>query len=357
MASIIRKPLKSGGCSWQAFVTMKGFPRVVATFATESEAVEFGKAQEAEFARLRKTNAPSLPFKATPPKGNLLKDRVADLVSSFIISGRSTSKNRRNNKAVILLVGSARVCDIDEYWIEDYIAKARATKSQQDKPYAFRTIRDQLLLIKKSIRARARELRTPRPPFPFSTLMFPRGWDAPRKRRLKPEEQKALFGAFLKIEGVRRDHWWLMTHLALLTGARLQEIALAEWSDFEIEHCRWTVPAHRCKTRKERVIPLGRRARFILRLLLKRKTPESSRVFHAMGTPGACSQQFRKLAQAAGVVGFRFHDLRCEAISRMYLQQDGLTEREIMVIVGHSSLEQTRAYVEMNATEVASRMR
>ncbi|MEX3555903.1 MAG: site-specific integrase, partial [Burkholderia gladioli] len=194
-------------------------------------------------------------------------------------------------------------------------------------------------------------------PFPFRKSMFPKGWDAPRKRRLKPKEQRALFGEFRKITGVRRDHWWLMAHLALLTGARLQELALAEWSDFELEECRWTVPAYRCKTREERVIPLGGRARLIMRLLHNRRDPNSPRVFHTMGTPGACSQQFRKLARAAGVIGFRFHDLRHEAVSRMYLRQGKLDEREIMVIVGHSSITQTRAYVALNTAEVASRMR
>lgn len=356
MASIIRKPLKDGGCSWQVFVTVKGFPRITATFPTKEEAEKFGEAQEADFKSQRMLDGPSLPIKASPPKGNLLKDRIADLIGSFVASARSSARERRNHKAALRLVGNSRVCDIDEYWIEDYIANARATKSNRDKPYAYDTIRKQLFLIDKSIRARARDLRVSRPWFPFRKSMFPKGWDAPRKRRLKPKEQRALFGAFLTFEGARRDHWWFMARLALLTGARLQEVALAEWSDFELEECKWTVPAHRCKTRQARIIPLGGRARLIMRLLHKRRDPNNPRVFHTMGTPGACSQQFSKIAQASGVVGFRFHDLRHEAVSRMYLQGK-LNEREIMVIVGHSSIEQTRAYVEVNTAEVASRMR
>ncbi|WP_133647518.1 site-specific integrase [Paraburkholderia flava] len=356
MASIIKKPLKDGGCSWQVFVTMTGFPRITATFPTKEEAEKFGQAQEADFKSQRKLDSPSRPIKASPPKGNLLKDRIADLIGSFVVSGGASARERRNHKVVMRLVGNSRVCDIDEYWIEDYIANARATKSNRDEPYAYDTIRKQIFLIKKSIRVRARDLRVPRPPFPFRNSMFPKGWDAPRKRRLKPKEQRALFGAFRKFDGARRDHWWLMARLALLTGARLQEVALAEWADFELEECQWTVPAHRCKTRQDRVIPLGSRARLIMRLLHNRRDPDSARVFHTMGTPSACSQQFRKIARASGVVGFRFHDFRHEAVSRMYLQGK-LTEHEIMVIVGHSSIEQTRAYVELHTKEVASRMR
>lgn len=356
MASIIKKPLKDGGCSWQVFVTMTGFPRITATFPTKEEAEKFGQAQEADFKSQRKLRGPSGRIKASPAKGNLLKDRIADLIGSFVASDRAAAQDRQSHKAVIRLVGNNRVCDIDEYWIEDYIANARATQSSHDKPFAYESIRKQLILIKKSIRARARDLRAPRPPFPFRKSMFPKGWDAPRKRRLKPKEQRALFGAFRKFKGARRDHWWLMSRLALLTGARLQELALAEWSDFDLEECQWTVPAHRCKTRQDRVIPLGSRARLIMRLLHNRRDPNSARVFHTLGTPAACSQQFRKIAQASGVVGFRFHDFRHEAVSRMYLQGN-LTQHEIMVIVGHSSIEQTRAYVKVNTKEVASRMR
>ncbi|WP_186236135.1 site-specific integrase [Burkholderia gladioli] len=356
MASIIKKPLKEGGCSWQVFVTMTGFPRITATFPTKEEAEKFGQAQEADFKSQRKLHGPSRSIKASPSKGNLLKDRIADLIGSFLVSGRASAQERRNHKVVMRLVENGLVCDIDEYWIEDYIAKARAAKSNRDAPYAYHSICKQLFLIKKSIHARARNLRIPRPPFPFRKSMFPKGWDAPRKRRLKPNEQRALFGAFRKLKGARRDHWWLMSRLALLTGARLQEVALTEWGDFELEHCQWKVPAHRCKTGQDRVIPLGSRARLIMRLLHNRRDPDSPRVFHSMGTPGACSQQFRKIARASGVVGFRFHDFRHEAVSRMYLQGK-LTQHEIMVIVGHSSIEQTRAYVEMNTTEVASRMR
>ncbi|WP_321865392.1 site-specific integrase [Paraburkholderia tropica] len=357
MASIIKKPLKDGTCSWQVFVTMKGFPRISATFATEDEAKRFGQTQEGEFKRLRTLNGPSLPTKASPPKDNLLKERIADLIEAFVASERATGRDRRNNKAPIRFVGNARVCDIDEYWIEDYIANARATKSSHDKPYAFGTIRDQLHLIKKAIRARARQLRAPRPPFPFRDSMLPKGWDDPRERRLEPNEQRALFGRLRQLENPRRDHWWLMVRLALLTGARLQEVALAEWSDFNIEERAWTIPAHRCKTRRTRVIPLGRRALNVLRLLRARKDPNRPRVFHTMGTPAACSQEFRKLRESAGVDDFRFHDLRHEAISQMYLHQHDLSEREIMVIAGHSAIEQTRRYVALRPKDVAVRMR
>lgn len=356
MASIIKKPLKDGGVSWQVFVTMKGFPRITATFPTETEAKTFGEAQEEEFKRQRKLNGPVLPIKA-PPKGNLFKDRIADLVAAFVASDKATSANKRNHKAAIRLVGSARVGDIDEYWIEDYIAAARATQSQLDRPYAYATIQAQVLLIKKAIRMRARELRVPRPPFPFKNSMLPKGWNAPRKRRLAPKEQRALFGRLRQIPGLRGEHWWLMARMAMLTGARLQEVALAEWSDFDLDEREWIIPAHRCKTGVERVVPLGGRAHHVMRLLAARKSDDSPRVFHTMGTPSACSQEFRKLRESTDVVDFRFHDFRHEAISRMYLHDHDLEEREIMVIAGHSSMEQTRNYVALRAKEVASRMR
>lgn len=357
MASIIKKPLKNGACSWQVFVTMKGHTRITATFATQSEAEAFGKAQEAEFKKQGAANRPSVAAKASPPKGNLLKERLADLIEAFSSSSRANARDRHNKKAPIRLVGSARVCDVDEYWIEDYIEKAAASESTHGRPFAWSTIRCQVLMIKKAIRLRARELRVPRPPFPFRNGMLPKGWDAPRQVRLAPDARRALFGVLRRIETPRRDHWRLLVLLALFTGARLQEAVLAEWSDFDLAERAWVIPAHRCKTRRGRVIPLGDRAFRVVRMLEARKDMKLARVFHTLGSPGACSQQFRLLRLAAGVEGFRFHDLRHEAISQMYLHQPDLDEREIMVIAGHSSIEQTRNYVALRPRDVAARMR
>ncbi|WP_194290210.1 site-specific integrase [Burkholderia glumae] len=371
MASIIKKPLKSGAVSWQVFVSVKGFPRISATFETRETAEEFGREQEAELKR-RTLAAKPPALVRRPMAGDLLKQSLADLLAKHLVNGPCSPRYKHNVKPVVGLVGNARVGDLDEHWVRDYIAKAATTNSAHGKPFAGSTIRDHFMIMREAVRLEAMALRVERPRIPFHKSMLPKGWRVRRKRRLLRQEEKALMRALGQLRGPRNRHWRLMVRLALATGARLQELVRAEWRhvvcDFgqeanwenpRLEGPRfcWTIPANHCKTRQERPVPLGRRARRVVRCLQLLADPQSERVFHTMGSPPSCSQQFAKICARAGVKDFHFHDLRHEAISRMYIYERHLDERHISVIVGHTSREQTFEYVAMRADDFAMRMR
>ncbi len=55
--------------------------------------------------------------------------------------------------------------------------------------------------------------------------------------------------------------------LTILTAARTSEVALAEWSEFDLTGKLWTVPARRSKTRKPHTVPLSDAALDLLRSL------------------------------------------------------------------------------------------
>lgn len=148
-----------------------------------------------------------------------------------------------------------------------------------------------------------------------------------------------------------------MARLAIATGARLQELLLAKWSDIDEPKMSWFIPAQNVKTRLERTVPLGGRARRLVKQLRLIQDPSSDLLFPCMGKPGACSQQSRAICKRAAITNFRFHDLRHEAISRLYIYDRELEERHISVIVGQSCLAQTRDYVALRADELAKRMR
>ncbi len=55
--------------------------------------------------------------------------------------------------------------------------------------------------------------------------------------------------------------------LTIITAARTSETIEAEWSEFDLNAKKWTVPAERMKGEKEHYVPLSRRAVAILELL------------------------------------------------------------------------------------------
>lgn len=65
---------------------------------------------------------------------------------------------------------------------------------------------------------------------------------------------------------------------------------------------------------------------------------------------------FRRYADRAGLVDYRFHDLRHEAISRMVLYKRKLSVFEIMAIVGHSSTKMLMRYANLRGEELVDRM-
>ncbi|WP_277188652.1 site-specific integrase [Caballeronia sp. BR00000012568055] len=357
MASILRKPLKDGTTSWQAFVYVQGFPRISKTFDSRARAEEFAQAQELVL-KQKKYATPTPITPETRTIDDLLKCSLGDLLAKHFLSERKCkSRHKRNARSVIALVGNANVADVSEYWVERFIEKVSATASQQGSSYAYSTIKDQLVMIRLAIGLEAKEIDVPRLKFPFSNAMLPQGWRVKRKRRLEKSEERALFGALRTLQGPRRHQWRLMVRLAIATGARLQELLRAEWSDINEPNMSWFIPARNVKTRQDRTVPLGARARRLIKQLRLIKDPSSDLVFPGMGTSGACSQQFRGICKRAAITNFRFHDLRHEAISRLYIYDRELEERHISVIVGHSCLDQTRDYVALRADEFALRMR
>jgi len=158
------------------------------------------------------------------------------------------------------------------------------------------------------------------------------------------------------VEGTRGSHLVLLMRLALETGARLQELVLSEWNEFEIGRRLWLLPALRTKSRKARPIPLSRMALGIMDELGALRAPGSRRVFHTLGAPNSISHAFADCAKLAGVKDFRFHDLRHEACSRMVIYKQKLSIYEIMQIVGHADMATFNRYAHLRGDEMADRM-
>ena len=154
-----------------------------------------------------------------------------------------------------------------------------------------------------------------------------------RRRRLLPEEEQALMAACDKS---RAAYLTTLVVLALETAARFGEIVNMRWENIDFN--RRTALLVDTKNGDDRLIPLSERARKAVLALPK---TADGRIFTA--AYGSIKTAFRvalKTAQknSGGKLlhDFRFHDIRHEAVSRLFEQ--GLNAFEVGLISGHKTM-------------------
>lgn len=161
-----------------------------------------------------------------------------------------------------------------------------------------------------------------------------------RERRLEPGEEVAMIANL-------NDRYATVMCWALETAMRREEIERLLWEDINLRLRRAIV--RKGKNGKRRTIPLSRIALQILELLPHR----SGSVFGV--SADNITQEWARARARAGIVNLRFHDLRHEAISRLFENTD-LDLMEIRVISGHESLSMLARYTHLRAANLADRL-
>jgi integrase len=354
MAHIQERPKKRGLSSWQIQIRRPDHPTIIKTFPTKYEAEKFGEAMEAEFA-----NCP----KVRPPQtdefilAKLKDEKLVDVIASFMKSDAVKQRHRNLAPTVVGNIGNVKVGEIRRSWVKAYIARMKTKDSRFGRPYCMETIIAHLQLINMIVRWRADDLDISHPGIPFSTKQLNEPWKNKRERRLEKGEEALLMKRLRRIEHKNKYQWRLLVRLAMETGARMQEMVKSDWKEFDLDLGMWTIPAHKTKTKTSRLVPLSKKAVRIMRLLWLMAAPNDTRPFHLLGIKSNCiSTCFHRYAKQAGLVNFRFHDLRHEAISRMAVYKRKYTLFELMKIVGHTRTEMFSRYANLRGDELAGRM-
>jgi integrase len=162
-----------------------------------------------------------------------------------------------------------------------------------------------------------------------------------RERYLTPAEIERLSTALAEDEDTQAAD---IIRLLLLTGARKGEVLSMRWADLDLDRGVWVKPAASTKQKKLHRVPLSTGAIDLLRSI----EADGEWVF-----PGRIDGQHRaeikyawdRVRKAAGLPGFRIHDLRHTYAS--VLASAGLSLPVIGALLGHTQAQTTARYAHL----------
>jgi len=146
----------------------------------------------------------------------------------------------------------------------------------------------------------------------------------------------------------RRNAWLEpVVKLALETAMRRGELLSLRWSNVDLK--RRTALLETTKNGERRIVPLSSSAVDILNNLPRHIGGE---VFPVSAC--ALAAMFDRAVTRAGLLDFRFHDLRHTAITDLAKKLPNLVE--LSAVSGHKSLKMLQRYYHPNAEELAQKL-
>ena len=126
---------------------------------------------------------------------------------------------------------------------------------------------------------------------------------------------------------------------------RRSEIAELRWEHMNIKACTVRLPL--TKNGEARTVPLSSAARDVLRALPRRL---DGSVFGLRAK--TITEAFEWAVQKAGIEDLTFHDLRHEAVSRLF--ERGLNPMQVAAISGHKTLQMLKRYTHLRAEDLVA---
>jgi integrase len=140
--------------------------------------------------------------------------------------------------------------------------------------------------------------------------------------------------------------------IAVESGMRQGEIHRLRWSD--VDEQRGVIHLYRKDKKAEggrskQKIPLLKGVREVL-LRARNESEQGDNLFKVQRA-ASISDRFARLTAKVGIDDLRFHDLRHEAISRMF--ERGMKVEQVRVVSGHRSLDQLSRYINLRPEDLA----
>jgi len=188
---------------------------------------------------------------------------------------------------------------------------------------------------------------------PLSNVSRPKVNDQ-RDRRFQPEEEAALIEAATQYEQ-RQDAMPIVFMIRFLveTSMRRAELVNMQWQHVNLTRRTLRIPVSKTDTEREkgRTIPLSSKA---VAVLIELGPHEAGPVWGNI-KPDSVTRAFSRICARAGLKNLRLHDLRHEAISRIYEQTD-LDALEVSRVSGHKSISMLSRYTHLRPDDLADRL-
>ena len=354
----------------------------------KAEAFTFAQACLAfflEYRPRRKDNAPKKQPDGTKPSGQKKddqNDKFTTVANPFLddkgnpidgspaqIKTRLSAGDRRLVARIAYDLGDYRVNKLTNERIQGYVDLLLKTpidppkNKKKDHPYydgsrvrlnSESTVRHHYYAIKKVLEWHSLKERYPLDESTFRNHDIPSSWAGKRERRLEEGELERLHAAIDR-GYAWKEEWKLIIDWALRTGARAQEILKARWSDVNVKGKAWNIPPEHVKTSTFRQIAMPSKTLAIVAELEKHKKDGEERIFWMWANSNVLSTGFKRITKRAKIEDLRFHDLRHEAISRLF-EDTSMSDAEIMTMTGHTNLRTLEGYMKLRPSYLADKM-
>lgn len=314
--------------TWQARVQRKGFPDKSKSFKNYAEAVQWARKVESEF------DNPLYDF--TVPSPDVTLGELLQRYSIEITSRKSHPESEQYRISA---------------WLRHKLASKSLTNIKGKEIAAWRnerlidkaspnTIRLELAIISNLYTIAKTEWGYETIVNPTKLIKLPK-LPSGRARRLKQNEVDLL------LSNTESEVLKLLINLALETGMRRSELLKITSKNIDFKNKVLYLP--KTKNGESRFVPLSSLA---LQLLIDIKASGEGQIFNI--TPHAVTQAFTRACRRAKIENLCFHDLRHEAISRLF--ERGLSIPEVASISGHKTWSMLRRYTHLSAEKIANKL-
>ncbi len=295
---------------WQARVRRKGFPTQTKTFANKTSAQRWVRHTEVQI-EMHGLAKDTLDYPSFIEAIEKYKREVSRFKKSFDV------ENYRLNKLAQLSWARHTLDKIDG----SHLAALRLKRIQEVSPA---TVRKELYLISAIYETAKREWGFGNLKNPIGDIRIPSGTN-PKRPRIPSDTLAQLLEATSQTRHRYLPH---IITLALETGMRRGEILSLTWGQYFPE--KRLLELIDTKNGHGRFVPLSSKAM----AAVSHGAKQNERVFAMTGN--AVRLAWERLLRTSDIRGLRFHDLRHEAISRMF--DKGMTVPQVAAISGHRTI-------------------
>jgi integrase len=313
---------------WQARIRRKGYPDITKTFSKRSDANAWARQVENDI-----------------DKGSFVSRVEAENTTLSELLNRYLNEITPNKKHFKI-----EACRI-KAWLKNplsqrYLSTLRTTdfalwrdeRLQQGK--SSNTVKLELAIISNLYTVARAEWGFESLENPIRFLRMPKLPNG-RTRRVSNQEIELL------IQNSGSKELPIILKLAVETAMRRGEIVSIRWN--AVDFSKRTIHLKETKNGESRIVPLSSEAINVLRNHPRRI---NGKVFDM--TAHAVTYAFIRASKRVGLEDLHFHDLRHEAVTRMF--EKGLNIMEVGSISGHKTLQMLKRYTHLKAEELALKL-